>query len=119
MTLFSPSRPSAPSPAPRRGERGTRKRVEPERKEPSRRERKNVEAGLKPRGFLLGDGTNVQNGKWYYDLDGKYVRVRGKKFIVERFGPERALRALTEEERALVMNARRNAAAAEKRRAGK
>ena len=69
----------------------------------------NIQPGMKHRGFLLGDGETARKCRWFYDLDGRYVRVRGRKWVVELFGPERALRALTEDERASVMRARRTA----------
>lgn len=107
MSLFSPPpKPEKPTPPPPRGERGTRgvryQPVEPpEGEKPKRRVRKNDRLKGPHNGFLCG---NPQRG--FYDLDGHYVRKRGRSFIVERFGPRAALNALTEEDRARVMRAR-------------
>ena len=112
MTFFSPSKPQKPTPPPQRGERGSRTRrstlsAEDEAKKIAAekgvrwRERPNKKAGLTQRGFLCGDIT-----RGFYDLDGKYCRRRGRKVIIEQFGPHAALRALTEEDRARVMRAR-------------
>lgn len=125
MSFFTPPQPKRSAPVYKRGERGSRGTVSStvsveddlaaRASGRRRKERPNKEAGLEARGFLLGDGPDPRTCRWYYDLDGKYVRVRGRMRIVERFGPERALRALTEDERAEVMRARRRYREAEER----
>ncbi len=110
MTLFRPVEKKKATVPPKAGERGARgvrystTSVEEDARAPKRRQRSNKTLDKSPRGFLCG---NPQRG--FYDLDGCYCRRRGRKVVVELFGPRAALAALTEEDRALVMNARQAA----------
>lgn len=111
MSLFDPvTRSPSPKPSTSAGpvaERGDRPVLAPAvpdagAREPRRRVHKNDRLEKGPRGVLVGDPKTG-----FYDLDGHYCRRRGRKVIVERFGPKRALQQLTEAERKQVMNARR------------
>lgn len=60
---------------------------------------------IHPRGFLVGI-----RGRWFYDLDGRFVRVvEGGRNIVEWLGPRAVEKRLSEDERGLVRRARRAA----------
>ena len=45
---------------------------------------------------------------WWYDDLGRFCRRRGRRVIVELFGPQNAFSKLTPEEQDLVRKARRN-----------
>jgi len=45
---------------------------------------------------------------WWYDDLGRFCRRRGRKVIVELFGPRKAFASLSDEERHLVQKARVN-----------